>query len=167
MPQPAGSRVGSSGPQYCMAVGPFLESPSLPGPSQWATSPHPSRPFGAAAKKKAAATPRNSRLTTLRGDRTRRGARLWGGRVRVSGKGEGRVSGSTNVAVAALAQGSDVVSRRGAGLVRGKELVTHAYAHKGASHYWPERGHRLRCDASPGFCVCALLACSLPLLWPP
>eukprot|EP01049_Picozoa_sp_SAG25_P005719 SAG25_NODE_399_length_8483_cov_375.064647_9_plen_70_part_00 len=25
MPQPAGSRVGSSGPQYCMAVGPFLD----------------------------------------------------------------------------------------------------------------------------------------------
>ena len=79
----------------------------------------------------------------------------------------GRRCTSTIVAVAALAQGSAVASRRGAGLGRGKEVVTHAYVHKGASHHRPERGRRLRCDASPGFCVCALLACSLLLLQPP
>jgi hypothetical protein len=79
----------------------------------------------------------------------------------------GRRCTPTIVAVATLAQGSTAVSRRGAGLGRGKEVVTHAYAHKGASHHRPERGHRLRCDASPGFCVCALLACSLLLLQPP
>eukprot|EP01047_Picozoa_sp_COSAG01_P002721 COSAG01_NODE_74_length_28433_cov_41.582269_15_plen_90_part_00 len=76
----------------------------------------------------------------------------------------GRRCTSTIVVVAALAQGSAVVSRRSAGLGRGKEVVTHAYAHKGASHHRPERGRQLRCDASPRFCVCALLACSLLLL---
>jgi hypothetical protein len=79
----------------------------------------------------------------------------------------GRRCTSTIVAVAALAQGSAVVSRRGAGLGRGKEVVTHVHANVDPGHHRPERGHQLRCDASPGFCVCALLACSLLLLRPP
>ena len=79
----------------------------------------------------------------------------------------GRRCTSTIVAVAALAQGSAVVSRRGAGLGRGKEVVTHAYTHKGARPVSARAGPPAEMRRILGFCVCALLACSLLLLQPP